>query len=53
VAFVRHSLWDRIKQGVALNRQEWIYVSYVVLSTVSIVGFVYLNVVLISHAGGS
>jgi len=53
VRFVRHSLWGRLKQGAGLNRQEVIYVSYVVLSAVSIVGFVYLNVMLITHAGGA
>jgi len=50
VAFVRHSLWDRIKRGAGLNRQEVIYVSYVVLSAVSIAGFIYLNVALLTHA---
>jgi hypothetical protein len=53
VAFVRHELWDRIRTGTMLNRQELIYVAYVVLSAVSIAAFVYLNVVLITHAGGS
>jgi putative peptide zinc metalloprotease protein len=53
VAFVRQELWDRIRTGTMLNRQELIYVAYVVLSAVSIAAFVYLNVVLITHAGGS
>jgi putative peptide zinc metalloprotease protein len=50
VHFVRHSLWDRIRSGAGLNRQEVIFVSYVVLSTVSIVGFIWLNVLFFTHA---
>ena len=48
--FVRHSLWGRLRQGLALNRQEVVFVSYVVLSAVSVAAFVGLNVMLLVHA---
>jgi putative peptide zinc metalloprotease protein len=51
--FVRHGLWHRLRQGRALNRQEVIFVSYVVLSAVSVVGFIWLNVAIFAHAGSS
>jgi putative peptide zinc metalloprotease protein len=53
VNFVRHSLWNRVKRGRSLNRQEVVYVSYVFLSAASIIGFVWLNVALFTHAGSS
>lgn len=53
VHFVRHSLWRRLREGAWLNRQEVVFVSYVVLSAASIVAFIGLNVLLLAHAGGS
>jgi len=53
VSFVRHSLWRRLVKGVGLNRQEVVYVSYVFLSTASIVAFVGMNVWVLFRAGAS
>ncbi|MEK7446554.1 MAG: hypothetical protein AABZ70_17035 [candidate division NC10 bacterium] len=53
VSFVRHSLWRRLVKGVGLNRQEVVYVSYVFLSTASIVAFVGINVWVLFRAGAS
>ena len=53
VSFVRHSLWRRLVKGVGLNRQEVVYVSYVFLSTASIVAFVGMNVWMLFRAGAS
>ena len=53
VSFVRHSLWRRLVKGVGLNRQEVVYVSYVFLSTTSIVAFVGMNVWMLFRAGAS
>ncbi|MBI2528065.1 MAG: hypothetical protein HYV93_19040 [Candidatus Rokubacteria bacterium] len=53
VSFVRNSLWGRVARGIGLNRQEAVYVSYVFLSTASIVAFVGLNVWVLLRAGTS
>jgi putative peptide zinc metalloprotease protein len=50
VHFVREALWSRLRGGTMLNRQEVVYVAYVVLSVASIVGFVALNVWVLVHA---
>jgi len=48
--FVRHSLWRRLRRGRGLNRQEMIFVGYIVLSAVSVAAFIWLNVMLVMHA---
>lgn len=42
--FVRGELWRRLARGRGLTRQEAVYVAYFALSLVSVVGFVGLNV---------
>lgn len=49
VAFVRHTLWGRLRSGMRLSREEAVFVGYVVLSTVSIAAFVGLNVWFLVH----
>ncbi len=49
VNFVRHTLWQRLRGGVRLSREEAVFVGYVVLSTVSIAAFVGLNVWFLVH----
>ena len=49
VSFVRHTLWQRLRGGVRLSREEAVFVGYVVLSTVSIAAFVGLNVWFLLH----
>jgi len=49
VSFVRHTLWQRLRAGVRLSREEAVFVGYVVLSTVSIAAFVGLNVWFLVH----
>ncbi len=51
VRFVRRSLWARLKRPTRLTREELACVAYFVLSLVSIVGFVVLNVWVFMHAG--
>jgi putative peptide zinc metalloprotease protein len=51
VRFVRESLWARLRDGFALGRQEAVYAAYFLLSLVSIVGFVALNVWVLMRAG--
>jgi putative peptide zinc metalloprotease protein len=48
--FFREGLWGRVREGFRLSREEAIYVSYVVLSTVSVAGFIWFNVWLIARA---
>ena len=51
LGYVGDSLWDRIRSGAAAQaRRRCIFVSYVVLSTVSVVGFIWLNVLFFTHA---
>jgi putative peptide zinc metalloprotease protein len=49
VSFVRHTLWQRLRGGVRLSREEAVFVGYVVLSTVSIAAFVGLNIWFLVH----
>lgn len=49
INFVKHRLWQRIRGGVRLSREEVVFVGYVVLSTVSIAAFVALNVWFFVH----
>ncbi|HET8577013.1 MAG TPA: M50 family metallopeptidase [Methylomirabilota bacterium] len=51
VHFVREGLWRRIAARQWLTRQETICVGYFVLSLVSVVGFVLLNVWVVVSAG--
>ena len=50
IAFVRHGLWRRLGRGRRLRRQEVIYVSYVVLSLVSVSAFVWVTAAVVVHA---
>lgn len=50
VRFVRESLWSRLASRTRLTRQELACVAYFGLSTVSIAGFVALNVWVLVHA---
>jgi putative peptide zinc metalloprotease protein len=49
VAFVRHTLWGRLRGEMRLSREEAVFVGYVVLSTVSIAAFIALNVWFLVH----
>jgi putative peptide zinc metalloprotease protein len=53
VRFVRESLWTRLRNLDSLSRLERIYVTYVVLSLVSVAGFVLATVWLLVRAGES
>ena len=48
--FVRGTLWKRLATGRGFSRQEAVYLSYFVLSLLSVVGFVGLNIWLIFSA---
>lgn len=48
--FVSHGLWRRLREGRWLTREEGVCVGYMVLSAVSVGGFIWLNIVLIAHA---
>jgi hypothetical protein len=48
--FVRESLWTRLWNGPSLGRQETVWLAYFLLSVLSIIGFVALNVGLLVHA---
>jgi hypothetical protein len=48
--FVRESLWRRLWTGPSLGRQETVWIVYFLLSVLSIIGFVALNVGLLVHA---
>ena len=49
IAFVKNALWERLKGGGHLNREETVFVGYVALSTFSIAAFVGLNVWFFVH----
>jgi hypothetical protein len=49
IAFVKGALWERLKGGGGLNREETVFVGYVALSTVSIAAFIGLNVWFFVH----
>jgi hypothetical protein len=49
ISFVKHKLWQRLRGGVRLSREEVVFVGYVVLSTVSIAAFIGLNVWFFVH----
>lgn len=49
LSFVRHRLWQRLRAGVGLSREEVVFVSYVGLSIFSIAAFVGLNVWFLVH----
>jgi putative peptide zinc metalloprotease protein len=51
VRFVRKSLWTRLRNLESLTRREKIYVTYVVLSLVSVASFVVGTVWLLVYAG--
>jgi putative peptide zinc metalloprotease protein len=53
VRFVRESLWARLRNLDSLTRREKIYVTYVVLSLVSVTSFVVGTVWLLAYAGES
>jgi putative peptide zinc metalloprotease protein len=53
VRFVRESLWTRLRNLDSLSRLVRIYVTYVVLSLVSVAGFVLATVWLLVRAGES
>jgi len=48
--FVRAPLWKRLTQGRRLGRQEIVYVSYILLSLISVSAFIGLNAWLILSA---
>ena len=48
--FVRAPLWKRLAQGRRLGRQEVVYVSYILLSLISVSAFIGLNAWLILSA---
>jgi hypothetical protein len=48
--FVRESLWTRLWTGPSLGRQETVWLVYFLMSVLSIIGFVALNVGLLVHA---
>jgi len=48
--FVRLSLWKRLARGQGLSRQEVVYVSYILLSLISVSAFIGLNAWLILSA---
>jgi len=48
--FVRGPLWKRLAQGRGLGRQEIVYVSYILLSLISVSAFIGLNAWLILSA---
>ena len=48
--FVRAPLWKRLTQGRSLGRQEIVYVSYILLSLISVSAFIGLNAWLILSA---
>jgi hypothetical protein len=48
--FVRESLWTRLWTGPSLGRQETAWLVYFLMSLLSIIGFVALNVGLLVHA---
>ena len=48
--FVRAPLWKRLAQGQRLGRQEVVYVSYILLSLISVSAFIGLNAWLILSA---
>jgi len=48
--FVRVSLWQRLARGQGLSRQEIVYVSYILLSLISVSAFIGLNAWLILSA---
>src|SRR5215472_787766 len=50
VRFVHDQLFDRLSRGARLERQEWVWVAYYVLSWLSIAAFVALNIWVIIHA---
>jgi hypothetical protein len=50
VRFMHHSLWRRLSGGARLGRQEVAWVAYYVLSLLSIIAFVAVNVWLLVHA---
>jgi putative peptide zinc metalloprotease protein len=53
MAFIRRGLWRRLRERHALSRQEWVYVGYFALSTVSVIGFIGLNVWVLTRASQS
>jgi hypothetical protein len=47
---VRTTLWKRLAEGRRLGRQEIVYVSYILLSLISVSAFIGLNAWLILSA---